>query len=406
MTSTTQENTTQPARELLVVAAATAVTLWLGWHFDIATVLSAVSRRSHLGLDMADLGPGRLVLACGLGFMSLRRWNEANAQSRALSQAREVVTASDVRYRSLVDLSPAPIVLTDSTGRITFANDAAVQLLRAPSLADLSNKSFAPFIDPADLPLVMDRNARLLNGECLPPGEVRLRRTDGTGVVVQLLSSPSIVDGQRSVQTVLQDVTHMAEVADTLRRATIDTVEAMARLAETRDPYTSGHQERVARLAMLMAEHMGLPEETCQAVRIAGIVHDIGKINVPTEILSKPGRLTAAEFDLIKTHSERGYEILAPIEFPWPIAAIVRQHHERLDGSGYPHGTSDGDILIESRILAVADVVEAVASNRPYRPALGLDAAIKIIEEGRCTLYDPACVDACKAVAGQVITED
>jgi HD-GYP domain-containing protein (c-di-GMP phosphodiesterase class II) len=151
---------------------------------------------------------------------------------------------------------------------------------------------------------------------------------------------------------------------------------------------------------------MGLPVSSLRAIHVAGIVHDIGKINVPLEILSKPGKLTDVELELIKVHAERGYEILSPIEFPWPIADIVRQHHERLDGSGYPLGLTGDEMLPEARIIAVADVVEAIASDRPYRPSRGLDTAFDVIREGRGTLYDPASVDACIAVAAGVIAAE
>ena len=221
--------------------------------------------------------------------------------------------------------------------------------------------------------------------------------------MVQLLSVPVTIDGPPAIQSVLLDITHLTEMADALQRACIDTVEAMARLAETRDPYTAGHQARVSKIATAMAEHMGLPDASVQAVRIAAIVHDIGKINIPVEILSKPGRLSNVEFALVQTHVERGYEILRPIEFPWPIADLVRQHHERLDGSGYPQGLIGDEILFESRILAVADTIEAVASDRPYRAALGIDAALRVIRDGSGTIFDAACVEACEAVAPQIL---
>ncbi len=175
-------------------------------------------------------------------------------------------------------------------------------------------------------------------------------------------------------------------------------VQTMTKLVEFRDPYTAGHQERVAKLAVAIARRMGLDEDTVEAVRPAAVVHDIGKIYVPAEILTKPGRLSEIEFMLIKNHSAAGYEILRSINFPWDIATIVRQHHERLDGSGYPDGISGDDIRIEARIIAVADVVEAISSHRPYRPALGLDVAIDEIQKGAGRLYDPAVVKACVEV--------
>ena len=176
------------------------------------------------------------------------------------------------------------------------------------------------------------------------------------------------------------------------------TIQAMAMTVEIRDPYTAGHQQRVAGLACAIAQEMGLSEEKVTAIRLAAAVHDIGKISVPAEILSRPGRLGEVEFKLIQAHPTVAYDILSSIDFPWPIADIVLQHHEKLDGSGYPLGLKGEGILVEARILSVADVVEAMSSHRPYRPALGVEKAIEEITENKATLYDATCVDACLKV--------
>jgi PAS domain S-box-containing protein/putative nucleotidyltransferase with HDIG domain len=173
------------------------------------------------------------------------------------------------------------------------------------------------------------------------------------------------------------------------------TIQALASTVELRDPYTAGHQRRVAQLAVAIGRELGLAGDRVTGIYLAAIVHDIGKIYVPAEILTKPGRLSMLEFDLVKTHVEAGYDILKSIDFPWPIAEIVRQHHERMDGSGYPKGARGDGLLLESRILAVADVVEAIASFRPYRPELGIDAALAEIWAGRGVLFDGDVVDAC-----------
>jgi len=170
---------------------------------------------------------------------------------------------------------------------------------------------------------------------------------------------------------------------------------AIALTTELRDPYTSGHQQRVTKLACAIAREMGLSKEVLMEIRVAGSLHDIGKMYIPSEILTKPGKLTEIEFDMIKTHPKVGYNILKTIEFPWPVARIVLQHHERMDGSGYPSGLAAKDILLEARVLGVADVVEAMASHRPYRPALGIDKALEEISRKRGILYDSKVVDAC-----------
>ncbi len=173
------------------------------------------------------------------------------------------------------------------------------------------------------------------------------------------------------------------------------TVGALASVAEKRDPYTAGHQERVSRLACAIAEQMGLPEAQIEGIRVAGTLHDIGKMYVPAEILNKPGALADVEMALVRVHSEAGYDIVKGIEFPWPVAQAILQHHERLDGSGYPAGLAGEDIILEARILGVADVVEAMSSPRPFRRALSMDETLEEISRNRGVLYDPRVVDAC-----------
>lgn len=173
-----------------------------------------------------------------------------------------------------------------------------------------------------------------------------------------------------------------------LRSTLLKTVSAVAAMVELRDPYTAGHQRRVAKIAVAIAREMGLPEEQIEGINLAAVVHDVGKISVPSEILTKPGRLSDPEFELIKQHPEMGYDILKEIDFPWPIAETVHQHHERCDGSGYPLGLKEEEILIESRILAVADIIEAMASHRPYRAGLGIDKALSEIEQNYHKQFD------------------
>lgn len=180
-----------------------------------------------------------------------------------------------------------------------------------------------------------------------------------------------------------------------LRRAMQTTIQVLGLVAETKDPYTAGHQKRTTDLARAMATEMGLPPEQIEGIRMAGVIHDIGKISLPTEILSKPTKLSTIEFSLIKQHARQGYEILKEVESPWELAEMVYQHHERINGSGYPRGLKGDEILIEARILAVADVVESMASHRPYRAALGIDTALEEITKNRGILYDPAVVDVC-----------
>lgn len=180
-----------------------------------------------------------------------------------------------------------------------------------------------------------------------------------------------------------------------LRKALDGIIHTISLTVETRDPYTAGHQKRVAKLASAIAKEMDFTEEQAEGVFMAGIIHDLGKISVPADILTKPTRLTDNEFNLIKDHPQVGYNILKNIDFPWPIAQIILQHHERMDGSGYPLGLTGEDIVIEARILGVADVVEAMSSHRPYRPALGIDKALEEIKKNKGIFYDPKVADVC-----------
>jgi putative nucleotidyltransferase with HDIG domain len=205
------------------------------------------------------------------------------------------------------------------------------------------------------------------------------------------------------------EVAKLTELADLLsfgyaavvgRRLRFDVMEksvaALAATVESRDPYTAGHLHRVAELAAAIAREMGLDADACRGVRLGALVHDVGKIHVPIDFLTTPKKLSDAEMTVIRTHPEVGYEILKDIPFPWPVAEMVRQHHERWDGSGYPRQLKAADILLGARILAVADVVEAIHSYRPYRPARGLEPALAEIQSGRGRLFDPDVVDACR----------
>lgn len=199
----------------------------------------------------------------------------------------------------------------------------------------------------------------------------------------------------RDISEQIQSEEKLQKSFNQLRKTMGGIIQAMAQTVETRDPYTAGHQRRVATLSRIIAGELNLQKDIIEGISMTGVIHDLGKISIPAEILSKPGRISNAEFNLIKTHSKVGYDILKKIEFPWPVAEIVYQHHERLDGSGHPRGLSGDDIQIQARILAVADVVEAMASHRPYRPAVGIDAALDEISANKGKLYDKDVSEVC-----------
>jgi putative nucleotidyltransferase with HDIG domain len=230
------------------------------------------------------------------------------------------------------------------------------------------------------------------------------RHKDGHPVVMETSGVPFFAPdgtllGYRGID---RDITERKRVGRQLEqslkrlsRTMESTIRAISTTIEARDAYTAGHQRRVTQLAGIIAKEMSLPGAQIAGIRVAGLLHDIGKISVPTEILSKPGLLNDVEMSMIRTHPKVGYDILRSIEFEWPVAEIVLQHHERLDGSGYPSGVRGEKILLEARILAVADVVEAMSSHRPYRPAVGIDKALEEITRGEGTVYDARVVRAC-----------
>lgn len=209
-----------------------------------------------------------------------------------------------------------------------------------------------------------------------------------------LTVTPTPLDGARGLIVAHENVTTLVQRQEDYAAALVGTVTAIAEIAEVRDPYTAGHQKAVSALATRIARSMNLDHETCKAIELAAIVHDIGKIALPAEILSRPGRISTEELMLIRTHSQRGHDMLERIPFPWPLATIVQQHHERIDGSGYPRGLKAGDICIEARVIGVADVVDAIASHRPYRPARGIGPANEEIRNGAGTRYDERVVEA------------
>jgi HD-GYP domain-containing protein (c-di-GMP phosphodiesterase class II) len=231
-----------------------------------------------------------------------------------------------------------------------------------------------------------------------------MKKKDGTqtyeSLMASILTDP---DGRAcGISGTLRDITERKQVEkerqqnfERMRKALRATVQSISLTVEMKDPYTSGHQQRVSDLARAIAAEMGLSIDRQDFIHTASAIHDIGKISIPSEILSKPTKLTDLEFDLIKTHSQSGYDILKDIEFPWPVADVVLQHHERMNGSGYPQGLKGDDIFLEARILAVADVVEAIAFHRPYRPLLGIDFALEEIFRNKGILYDADAVDAC-----------
>ena len=258
------------------------------------------------------------------------------------------------------------------------------------------------FIHPEDKEMVRKIVVKNLKKGLSSPFEYRGIRKSGEARWVMQVVTSITYQGKRAIFGTFKDITEIRQVQkelqqsyEKLQKTMEGTINIVAKIVETRDPYTAGHQLKVSKLATAIAREMKLSPDKIEGIRIASLVHDIGKISIPAEILSKPTKLNEIEYSLIKDHSQIGYDILKTIDFPWPVAKIVIQHHEKINGSGYPQSLKDNKILLEARIMGVADVVEAMSSHRPYRPALGLDKALEEISQNKGILYDPEVVDAC-----------
>jgi PAS domain S-box-containing protein/putative nucleotidyltransferase with HDIG domain len=311
-------------------------------------------------------------------------------------EAEEKIRESEERYRSLFENTLDGIYRTTFEGKYIDANPSLVKMLGYDCKKELLAIDIPTqlYIRREDRPAPNKRNKIF---------ETQLKKKDGTIITVEINSRVIYRNGKPVYyEGIVRDITQrkitdekLNESYQKLRKTLNDIINTLASIIETKDPYTSGHQKRVASLATSIAKEMGLDNDKIECIRIAALIHDIGKINLPTSILTRPGRLSEIEYDMIKTHAQLGHDMISRVEFPWPIADIILQHHERIDGSGYPGGLKGKHITPEAKILAVADVVEAMASHRPYRPSLGVNKALEEINRGRGKLYDAEVVDAC-----------
>ncbi|MFZ4440865.1 MAG: PAS domain S-box protein [Syntrophales bacterium] len=319
-------------------------------------------------------------------------------------KAEEALQESEERFRTLSDKTPLGMSLVSVDGRYEYVNPAFVKifgydLFDIPTGMEWFRMAFP---NPENRKKVIAAWKEDLNN--YPNLEIRPRIYEvsckGGGLRTILFRSVALPSGKQFI--IYEDITdreqaekQLKDTLESLRKAMGATTQVMAAAVEARDPYTAGHQIRSANLARAIATEMELPQDMIEGIRVAGSIHDIGKLSIPAEILSKPTKLSDLEFALIKEHARRGFEMLKDVESPWPLAEIVYQHHERIDGSGYPRNLKGEDICLEARILTVADVVEAMASHRPYRPGLGIDVALNEIEKNSGICYDSAVADAC-----------
>jgi len=341
-----------------------------------------------------------------IGEVSTSVVKDANGKAKALiailrditqnKQMEEAILASERKYRTLVDNALIGVYRTNLAGQYIYANQAMAKILGYLDANEMMKNGVC-----SRYKNITDREIFL--NELMKNGLVRdyeLELLTHTGDVKNVIVSASIEGDE--ISGMMLDITERKKIENEylenlskLKRLMESTIYAIARIVEMRDPYTAGHQQRVAQLVLAIADEITLSEQCRTGLHLAAVIHDIGKISVPSEILTRPSKLNHTEFALIKTHPQVGYEILKEIEFPWPVAEIVYQHHERIDGSGYPRGLRGDEILLEAKILAVADVVEAMLSHRPYRPSRGIEITLKEIIDNKGILYDEMVVDAC-----------
>jgi PAS domain S-box-containing protein len=343
-------------------------------------------------------------------------FDEMGKKTGAIESIRDITDLKNVESalkereevnRKLLATIPDIVVRTDLQGTVLFVNESALQNYGYEKSEDFVGRNLMEFIVPEDHELALKNMAAMMNG---PLGPKEYRMSLGAGFK-RKESFPIEVNGDvfrddkgrpfglvflcRDISDRKLNEEKLRESVSELRMTLRAAINALASAIEMRDPYTAGHQERVTRLATAIAGALKMPKERIDAVEIAGSVHDIGKLGIPAEILSKPTELSEVERSLVRTHATTGFTILNKITFPWPIAEIVHQHHERIDGSGYPNGLKGEDILTEAKILAVADTVEAMSSHRPYRPSLGIEKALMAIKDGKGKLFDAGIVDVC-----------
>jgi PAS domain S-box-containing protein len=331
----------------------------------------------------------RIVLAFVRDITERKRVEAALRESESLS-------------KSLIDYMHDAMIIMDWDGFILFANRAAAQIIDFERPEELTGHNMVEYLHPDSLQKAAEDLEAVKADKMGFLSEYQLSSVTGKHIWVESIGGKIIFRNASANLVCIRDITErkqaeeeLQRTLESLRKAFGATIKAMSSAVEVRDPYTAGHQIRSADLARTIATEMGLPHEKIEGIRVAGSIHDIGKLSIPAEILSKPTKLTNLEFSLIKEHAQKGYEMLKDVESPWPLAEIVYQHHERMDGSGYPRNLKGDDILMEARILAVADVVESMASHRPYRPTLGIDAALEEIEKNRGIFYDNAVADTC-----------
>jgi PAS domain S-box-containing protein/putative nucleotidyltransferase with HDIG domain len=318
--------------------------------------------------------------------------------ARDLKQTLDMLRESEERFRSIAHAASDAILVIDQMGRIEYANPASSRMFGYTG-DELHGQELHTLLAPERYRAACQRGLAAFATSGEGPAlnkllEMEALHRDGHEIPIELTIAPLRLKGQWHAVGIVRDISERRRAMEKQRTTLIDTIRAMAHAVEQRDPYTAGHMQRVAEVAALIAREMGWDEERILGLRLGALIHDVGKIYVPAEILSRTGKLSDVEFSIIKAHPAVGFEIIKDVDFPWPVAKMILQHHEHLDGSGYPNRLQGEDIVMEARILTVADVLEAINSHRPYRPALGMSAALEELNQHAGTYYDAEVVAA------------
>lgn len=321
---------------------------------------------------------------------------------KAVELAQAQLAISEARYRRLFETALDGIILLNfDTAQIEDVNPFLIKMLGYSHKEFLGRKIWEVGAF-SDLPESKDMFSKLQTEGYVRYEDLPLVASDGNVIDVEFISNSYDCEGTKVIQCNIRDIRARKLVEDLVqenlwkqKQAFMNTVDLVMEISGLHDQYTINHARNVALIAVAIGKALGFDEARLEGLKIEGALHDIGKIAVPLELLSKPGVLSELEFQLVKTHPRTGYELLSRMEWPWPLAEVAYQHHERIDGSGYPNGLRGDETLLESRIVAVADVVEAMTSHRPYRPGLGIDQALSEIEKGSGTIYDSVVADAC-----------
>jgi PAS domain S-box-containing protein len=362
---------------------------------DVPVIFVAGTIGEETAVELVHLRAADYVFKSRLGRLptAVGRALENAEAHRLQRRAEDELRASEDRFRRIVETANEGVVVVDADFRVTFCNERIAEMA-GTTIARIIGRPASAWLP--DGGLSAEQIARRRSGQT-SRYEQLFRHADGTHRWTLISASP-IFDAHGAFAgslAMLTDISEIKEAELRLRKAVDGTARAMAALVETRDPYTAGHERRVAQLVEALAAELGWDADTRHGMRLTAEMHDIGKISVPAEILSRPGRLSAVEFAIVQGHSQAAHDILQEIDFAFPVADVILQHHERLDGSGYPAGLRGDEIMPEARILAVADVVEAMASHRPYRAALGTEAALGEIQAHAGNLYDVDAAAAC-----------